>query len=247
MMKNLLAAILVFAIATSAMATISYDQNVTNNVIMGTGIGNGAFTVDRANGVELGLRAKLRHDASGNPQPIYNSDGIGNYYFDPGVAPTQSWPTAEWSYEWSINTNYEGIANGYVLSDLTYSLSMTSTTGAYLTARDIIWNGGDHAFGDNSTAQSAGVKATSADNYLELISSKNIAQNSWKPQWEGAVGFDPLDEGIYTYVLSAYDGGNLIALTSIDVIVGNPAVPAPGALLLGSLGTGLIGWIRRRK
>ena len=93
------------------------------------------LTTDRAGGIELGLRAKLRHNASGLPENTFNSNGDGTYTFDAGVAPTQSYPTAEWSFEWSINSDYDG-SSSLLLDDLTYELSMTSSTGAYITAFD---------------------------------------------------------------------------------------------------------------
>ena len=61
-------------------------------------------------------------------------------------------------------------------------------------------------------------------------------------------GFDPTDEGIYTITLTLHNEGYANDLIStIQVIVGNPpAVPAPGALLLGGIGTVLAGRIRRK-
>ncbi len=69
-------------------AALIYNADVTPNVIFGSGNINGSFTVDQSNNVELGLRAKLRYDATGQPQNIFNSNGDGTYSFDAGVAPT---------------------------------------------------------------------------------------------------------------------------------------------------------------
>lgn len=115
---------LALLVCTSGHAMgLQFDQLVTPDVIFGDGNANGAFTVDRSNGVELGLRGKLRHDGSGLPQNVFNSNGDGTYSFDAGVAPGQSFPTAVWSFEWSVNTDFDG-TSGYMLDDLTYALGL---------------------------------------------------------------------------------------------------------------------------
>ena len=53
---TLAVALCLLALSSSAQAALQYDQNVTNNVIFGSGNANGSFTTDRASGVELGLR-----------------------------------------------------------------------------------------------------------------------------------------------------------------------------------------------
>lgn len=237
----------VVAISAPADAAIQYDQNVTSNAIYGSGNVNGSFTTDRDNGVELGLRAKLRHNGSGAPENTFNSNGDGTYTFQPGVAPTQSSPTAVWSFEWSINTNYNGTTS-WNLDDLTYQLSMTSTTGAAIATFDPI-NGAnpnlsgywDHSIGTNATGTGAGVEANSVASYATLIAGNNLAQNSWKPHWY-ATGFDPTDLGNYTFTLTAFDGANAVASTNMTVVVPEPA----GIALLG-LGAGALLLRRRRR
>jgi hypothetical protein len=231
------------ALSSPALAEIQYDQEVTNDVIFGSGNANGGFTTDRANGVELGLRAKVRHNALGLPENTFNSNGDGTYTFEAGVAPTQSYPTAVWSFEWSINSDYED-ATGSDLSDLTYELAMTSTNAATILPFDPI-NGinpglapprvqWDHAIGDNTTGPGPGggriVIPNAADDaagYDAAIDANNLAQNSWKPHWF-AFPFNPTINGTYTFTLSAFDGIGQVASTAIQVNV----VPEPATLAL---------------
>ncbi|MCP3951233.1 MAG: PEP-CTERM sorting domain-containing protein [Desulfobacterales bacterium] len=234
----------------SASAVILYDQNATPDVIFGSGNANGSFTVDRANGVELGLRGKLRHNGSGAPESTFNSNGNGTYSFAAGVAPTQSSPTAVWSFEWTINSNFDG--NGVNLNWLTYELGMDSdpTLGTRYSTFDPI-NGGnpgeggdvlwDHALGTNVTGNGNGVSAGDAAAYGSGIASNNVAQNSWKAHWflNDYGDFDPTLDGQYDFYLSASDlSGTELARTSMSIIVGQGAasVPEPGTLALLALG-----------
>lgn len=268
MKKFTTAALLVGSMmSASASAALMYDQDVTSNVIMGTGIGNGGFTTDRANGLELGLRAKVRHTlAGGGPSNTFNSNGDGTYSFAAGQVAGQSPGTGVWSYEWSINSDWED-STGAVLSDYTYMLSIDKDPSAavdYFTFDPI--NGGnpqaggavvwDHSFGDNSTAESAGTEVSGADlatavaNYDILKSSNNLAQNSQKPHWTfGAFGFifDPTVDGTYDFALTAFDAnGGQAASTSMQVIVGAGAtIPEPGTIAI--LMTGLLGLAARKK
>lgn len=245
-----LAACTALSIASYSSAATLYDQNVTPGVIFGSGNLNGGYTVDTANGVEIGLRGKLRHNAVGAPENTFNSDGDGSYTFYHGVAPTQSYPTAEWSFEWSVNSNVDG-SSGYVLGDLTYEMTLDGPgvspvtfdpiTGINPGNSMVLW---DHSTGDNSTTDADDDIAGDAATYATLLSTNNVAQNSWKPHWF-IPGFNPNLLGDYTISLTAYDGGTAVASSSIII----SSVPEPGSIaMIGMAGAlGAVVLVRRRK
>jgi hypothetical protein len=245
-----------------ATAVTTFDDDVTPGVIFGDGNDNGSFTVDRNNGIELGLRGKLRYNGAGAPENTFNSSGDGTYSFAAGVAPTQVFPTAVWSFEWSINSDYLGTANTY-LDTYTYILGIDSDAGAgqSWSERDII-NGAnpglapntvlwDHSLGNNSTTSASDSIATDAAVYATWIGANSLAQNSWKAHWFLDNTFDPTVDGQYDLFLAALDGfGGELARTEISVIVGAGAsvVPVPAAVwLFGTALIGLVGFGKRRK
>ncbi len=63
-----------------------------------------------------------------------------------------------------------------------------------------------------------------------------------------------LSEGVHTMTLAIADAGDQLWDSGVFIQAGSfvfdepkPFVPAPGAFLLGSLGVGLVGWMRRRR
>lgn len=257
------AGLLCAILSAGSHAALMYDQNVTPDVIFGSGNANGSFTVDQQNGIELGLRGKLRHSADGSPQNIFNSNGDGTYSFNAGVAPTQSFPTAEWSFEWSVNSDYldesEGGQGATPLSSYTYLLSLDTDPSAAtdfsiffdpITGMNVFgetyW---DHALGNNSTGNGDGIvtdgsgtTADREDRYEDNLDAFNVAQNSWKAHWFFGPTFDPTLDATYDISLAAFGSTsrNPLAQTSIQIIVGDGGgsteVPLPATLPLLGLG-----------
>lgn len=231
--------------AWTAGAGLAYDQNVTPDILFGSGNGNGAFTVNTQNNVELGLRAKLRGLG------VYNSNGDGSYTFQAGSP-------SGWNFEWSINTAVNGTA-GYYLDDLTYVLSIDNDPSAGISygysfdpinginpgTGTVLW---DHGIGNNSTANGAGDNdaGRTVATYADLIANNNVAQNSWRERW---FGIDPNAGGSYNIKLEAFDGSRSVGMTEINVNV-NAAVPEPstwaaGALLLLPFGVSTLRMLRK--
>ncbi len=211
---------------SSAMAVIAFDANVTNNAIFGSGNGNGFWTTDTANNVELGLRAKVRWAG------IYNSNIDGTYNHDTGIS---SGSAAKWNYEFSINVNQNG-SSGLTLSDyhIALSIDIDPSEGVSWITFDPTTAWADNSYGDNSTAQSSGIEPGAFTN-TELLNTWSLVQNSQNLGW-APIAFDPNLDATYDFKLSAIQvTGAPGAETSMRVIVGKGGRPVPDSAATASL------------
>jgi hypothetical protein len=235
--------------ANTGFAVVTHNTTVTNEFINGSGNSNGAFSVDRNTGVEVGLRAKVRYDLVTNqPQNIYTNDGNGTFFMNAGAFNPGSGDRARWNFEWSINTNHTGNSSFPSIDDLTYRLDVdfdpsagTTPTFSYDVINVANPNGNawwDHSFGNNTTGNGAGVEATSGAEYSTHLSTYNLAQNSVNYAFidnTGSPTFAPYsidfyESGTYTISLTALQGANVIASTTINVVAA--AVPEAGAFVM---------------
>jgi hypothetical protein len=238
------AAFAAMVLTGTASAAVTFNANVTPNVIFGSGNANGGYTVDQNNDIELGLRGKLRHDATGQPQNIFNSNGNGTYSFATGQAFGQSANTGVWSIEFSINSSFSGTGLDLTNPLVSYLLEIDSdpSMGTSFAAYNPLAIFSDNAFGDNTTANGGGT-AKAAPGTGDFV-----AQNSQKGVWL-IPGYNPNLDGTYDFKLSAFDAqGSQLASTQIQVIAGagGASVPDGGsmAVMLGGSLLGLAGFRR---
>jgi hypothetical protein len=216
-------------------ANITTDNNGSITAIFGTGNPDHPWSVvtDSDNNLQLGLRAKQRFS------DFTGSDGNGNYNFAPGT---------DWNIEFSVNVDANGLTGTtFSTSEYTFFLDID---GGLATFPLSIFNG-DNSFGNNNTANSAGIEQNSdlskgsIITLQSLLDQYNVFQNS-----ERNIG---LETGGHTFVLSALDANGGVALSdTITVNGGYSAVPEPStyaaaSLMLLPLGMALLKTIRRKQ
>jgi PEP-CTERM motif len=224
-----------------------FDQDVTPDVIFGSGNTNGDFTVDRSNGIELGLRAKIPFVGT------INSNGDGTYSY------TLAEANPRWNFDWTVNTDYDD-SSGLQIASLTYLLGIDfdpSLATDFLAFDPITPTIAapffDHSIGTNATGNGDGTEAGDAATYAGLIDDNNVLQQSWRHEFfpfHPTLSYDPTIDGTYDIFLSAFDSaGDRVASTNIQVIIGTggATIPEPATLALVGAGLAGIGLGRRRR
>ncbi len=219
--------------AAQSQAVLEYDQNVTPDVIFGSGNANGFFTVERnaAAGIEVGLRAKIPFTNT------FNSQGDGTYAFTLAETDHDNNPSTpnRFNIEFSVNTDYLG-QTGNVIGSLSYEIGIDtdpSEAVSYAFGDPILVDGGgflapDHSFGDNSTVNGGGVVAVLYDTYINYLNTYNVVQNSNKYQdYAQAFSFayDPDIDATYDVYLAIKTGATILAKSQIRVIIGAGGTP----------------------
>ncbi len=227
----LLVSIFFCSFVQNAYSLVEFDQNVTNEVIFGSGNSNGNFKTDRRNGIEVGLRAKIPFTGT------LHSNGNGTYtYTLTETDHDNSAATARrWNFDYSINTNYDGsTANN--LDQYTYEIGLdadpTEATNFLvfdpITANTAPLNQAffDHSIGTNATANGAGVEATDAASYSGLLANNNLLQQSWRYAFFPITPLDtynPDEAGLYDVYLKVMQNGLEVAKTQIRIIIFAPS------------------------
>ncbi len=208
--------------ASSPITTVLqlFDQDVTPDILYGSGNSNGSFVRSVSNNVEVGLRIKDRFVGDNH------SNGDGTYSPEVGFFSGDSGP-AIWNYDFAINLNQDGGGSPRLFDEVSIELQIDldpSPGTSFLTFDPLsVWT--DNAYGDNTTANGDG--DDSAETNANLGSSSNfyITQNSQNIGWLfntlGDTLFDVTQNGTYDFRLVVSDlNNNVLAQTAMQVLAG---------------------------
>jgi hypothetical protein len=242
-MKKSLTVVFCVVAASFGASAETYDQSLVSpgggisGWYDGTGNPNGGFAVDDENGIEIGLRAKLRQ----SPDVIDSTNGV---YAVPTGAEPSSPSHAAWNYEFAIDLGPGG-SPAFTLADVTASLTMTDVnSGTTVTVNALSYFPDDSGFGPSGMTTGAPGSTLTGDEWG--------AENSENPIFASFPLSATYDENandtyIFTLVVDNAAGAQL-ATDTIDVVVGaGSPTPEPATFGLFGFGLAALGFVARKR
>ncbi len=235
--------LLAAALFAGTAHAVMFDQNITPDVLYGSGNANGGWTVQTANNVELGIRTHVRGPA---PQNVFNSNNDGTYSYASGLVNGR----ALWNYDFSFNLNQDGSSNptrNFTNTRIAIGIDLDGGAGQNFAVGSPTTSWIDNAYGDNNTANGAGddsllTNQAFGSGLYVLQNSQNIA----------FIGLDAtLGPATWDFFLQAWDDSGaapaLLAEVGMSVLIDGGAVPEPATWLLLSAGLVGLGWSRKQR
>ena len=232
MARFLTISVCTFLSAAAARADIITNYNNTVTAINGVnanpdGFWNSVLDTDR--NLQLSLKAQTTEFLI----PASPNDGAGTFLFPWGYS-IYSGVKAKWGYWFSVNTDYSGLG-GNKLN--TYDFYLTYDTpaapGVYNTPVNILTYYHDNTYGDNSTANHAGIIGTPSTS-ASLQATYNIAQNAENIGFDGLMPNQMGNYDFQLYAVTASAGANGARLNQVDMTV--YVSPEPSTLTLTGAG-----------
>jgi len=233
------ASLLAAVAASVVLAGVSAQADTLSSPgwINGTGNPQDNFTVTNTGGIELGLRAKYRHN------PVTIAPSGNTYTVVPGLETNEtsggngSSTRAAWNHEYSLNVNGAGLTLGDIFANLT-----VTGPGGGPTTVDILnapYTTDNTGFGPGGEHDGPVIFALPTD---------WLAQNSENPSFANfPIAYNPNTTGLYTFTLDVgLKGGATLASDTIQVNVAAAPLPSAAFAGLGLLGgLGAFGLKRR--